>query len=98
MNVAESVAQTLRQYDADYFFLVTGGDQDFWFALQDAGIKFVLTRSEKAAVYMADAYARVRYKPSFVYGQFGPGAANVAAGMADPFWACSPVVAITSSM
>jgi len=98
MNVAQSVAKTLREYDTKYFFLMTGGDQDFWYAIEEAGIQFVLARSENAAVYMADGYARISYKPAFVYGQFGPGAANVAAGMADPFWACSPVVAITSSM
>jgi acetolactate synthase-1/2/3 large subunit len=98
MNVADCVARTLREYGADYFFLVTGGDHDLWFAIKDAGIRFVNARSEKAAVYMADGYARVRYRPGFVYGQFGPGAANVAAGLADPFWASSPVVAITTSM
>lgn len=98
LNVAESVAKTLRAYGTDYFFLLTGGDQPLWYAIRDAGIKLVLARSEQAAVYMADGYARISYKPGFVYGQFGPGAANVAAGMADPFWASSPVVALTSCM
>jgi len=98
MNVAESIAKTLREYESKYFFLMSGGDDDLYVAVHDAGVQWALCRSEKAAVYMADGYARISYKPGFVYGWAGPGAANVAAGMADPFWACSPVVAITSSV
>jgi acetolactate synthase-1/2/3 large subunit len=97
MKMANSIAQTLRKYDTEYFFLMSGADPDLYAAVHDAEIRWVLCRSEKAAVYMADGYARISYKPGFVYGWCGPGAANVAAGMADPFWACSPVVAITSS-
>jgi methionine synthase II (cobalamin-independent) len=55
-------------------------------------------RSEKGAVYMADGYARITGKPGFVYGQYGPGVSNVAAGLADPYWAMSPVISFTTSM
>ena len=58
----------------------------------------MLARSEAAAVYMADGYARLRGTPTFVYGPYGPGAANVAGGLAEPFWAGSPVVALVSAM
>ena len=58
----------------------------------------VLTRSEFSSVYMADGYARASGKPGITYGQAGPGAANVAAALADPFWAQSPVVALTGAM
>ena len=58
----------------------------------------MLARSEAAAVYMADGYARLRGTPTFVYGPYGPGAANVAGGLAEPFWAGSPVVAWCSAM
>jgi acetolactate synthase-1/2/3 large subunit len=57
-----------------------------------------LVRSEAASVVMADAYARVTGKPAVVYGQWGPGAANVAAALADAWWAHSPVVALTSTV
>lgn len=97
LKVAESIARAIRRFETDYFFQFTGGDQGLFLALHDAGIKFVPARSESAAVYMADGYSRISYKPSFVYGQYGPGAANIAAAMADPFWASSPVVAITTS-
>ncbi len=98
IRVAETVAQTLKAYDTDYFFLVTGGDQALWIALQEAGIAMVSCRNEAAAVYMADAYARVSGKPGFVYGQFGPGVANVVGALADSYWAMSPVISLTSAM
>lgn len=96
-RVAEAIAQTLKAYETEYFFLVTGGDQDLWIALQAAGIKLINCRSEHAAVYMADGYARVSGKPGFVYGQYGPGVANVVAGLADPYWSMSPVISLTTS-
>jgi acetolactate synthase-1/2/3 large subunit len=96
-TVAQQVAETLVAYDTDYFFCLTGGDQALWIALRDAGISVVNCRSEHAAAYMADGYARVSGRPGFVYGQHGPGVANVAAGLADPYWALSPVVSLTSA-
>jgi acetolactate synthase I/II/III large subunit len=96
-SVAQAMAQTLKAYDTEHFFLLTGGDQDLWIALRDADIQMVLARSERSAAYMADAYARLTNKPAFTYGQFGPGAAVLVGGMVDPYWAGIPVVAITSS-
>ncbi len=97
-RVAETIARTLKAYDTDYFFLVTGGDQALWIALQEAGICMVSCRNEATAVYMADAYARVSGKPGFVYGQFGPGVANVVGALADSYWSMSPVISLTSAM
>ncbi len=97
-RVADTVAQTLKAYDTEYFFMVTGGDQALWIALDEAGIRMIPCRSEKAAVYMADGYARISGKPGFVYGQYGPGVSNVAAGLADPYWSMSPVISFTTSI
>jgi acetolactate synthase-1/2/3 large subunit len=96
-TVAETIAATLTAHGIDRFFCVTGGDQPLWIALHAAGIKIVNCRSEASATYMADGYARVTGRPTFVYGQFGPGVANVAAALAEPYWANSPVVSLTSA-
>jgi acetolactate synthase I/II/III large subunit len=96
-TVALAIADRLTSFGTEYFFLLTGGDQPLWIALHDAGIKMVLAHSEFSAVYMADGYARASGKPGITYGQAGPGAANVAAALADPFWAQSPVVALTGA-
>ena len=97
-TAATAIALELRALGVEYFFLMTGRDNTLWIALQSVGIRQVLTRTESAAVYMADAYARLTGRPAFVYGGYGPGAANVAAAMAEPFWSGSPVVALTSAM
>lgn len=97
-RVAHAVAKALLDNGIDHIFLVTGGDLLLWQALRDHGIAMHLARSEAASVVMADAYARVTGKPAVVYGQWGPGAANVAAALADAWWARSPVVALTSTV
>ena len=97
-SVAATIAQTLKAYDTKYFFQVTGGDQPLWIALEEAGIQMIPCRSEKGATYMADGYARISGKPGFVYGQYGPGVSNVAAGLADPYWSMSSVISFTTSM
>lgn len=98
VRLADAVANTLQRYGVTHFFQVTGGDPALWTALEAAGIRMVACRSEAGAVYMADGYARASGKPGLVYGQHGPGAANVAAALADANWAMSPVVSLTSSM
>ena len=97
-TVAEVVAQTLKAYGTEKFFCFMGGDHEFWYALQDAGIELINCRSEAGAVYMADGYARVSGKPGYVYGQRGPGVSNVAGALADGWWAKSPVISLTSSI
>jgi acetolactate synthase-1/2/3 large subunit len=95
---AQAVADELRALGVEHFFLMTGRDNRLWIALEALGIRHVLARSEASAVYMADAYARIRNQPTFVYGAYGPGAANVAGALAEAYWSGSPVVALTSAM
>jgi acetolactate synthase-1/2/3 large subunit len=96
-TVARVIADQLKACGVEHFFCVTGGDQPLWIALDDVGITIVPCRSEHAAVYAADGYARLTGRPAFVYGQYGPGVASVASGLADAYWAMSPVVSLTSS-
>ena len=97
-TAAEAIALELKALGTSHFFLVTGGDNSIWIALQEQGVTQVLARNEASSVYMADAYARLSGRPTFVYGQYGPGAANVAGALAEPFWSLSPVVAMPTSM
>lgn len=97
-TVAHAVAHELRALGIDHLFLMTGRDNSLWIALEEVGIRQVLARSEGAAVYMADAYARILNRPALTYGAYGPGAANVAGALAEPLWSSSPVVALVSAM
>ena len=96
MNAGQIIAQTLKLYGTEYFFAFTGGDQEIWLGLRDAGIKFVLPHSERSGVAMADAYSRLTGKPAFTYGQSGPGAVICVSGVTDAYWARSAVICITS--
>lgn len=97
-RVADIIGQILQDQGIDTFFMLTGGDPALWTAFQQRGIRMIPCRSEQGAVYMADGYARITGRPTFVYGQHGPGSANVAASLADAYWAMSPVVSLTSSV
>lgn len=63
-------------------------------ALRQAGVAPVLAHTEKAAVYMADGYARVSGRPGVVAAQ-SVGAANLAAGLQDAYLHKAPIVALT---
>lgn len=97
MTGAKAVAQTMKKHGVEYFFHVSGGMGLLFVEIEDAGIELVLTRSEIAAAYMADGYSRISYKPSVCFGQAGPGAINLAAGISEPFWTSTPVIALTGS-
>ena len=62
--------------------------------MEKRGIKRIQTHGEKAAAYMADAYARVNRGPGICMAQ-SVGAVNLAAGLQDAYLACSPVIAVT---
>jgi acetolactate synthase I/II/III large subunit len=89
-------ADLVRAYGVDHFFLLTGGDNSFLLELRDRKVDLVLARSERSSAFMADAYARVSGKPTFVYGQFGPGAMVVLSGLIDALYGKSPVIALAS--
>lgn len=96
-TVAREIAAAFKTAGVEQLFLLTGGDQPLWIAFRDAGVKLVVGRSEPSAVYMADGFARATGQVAATYGQAGPGAANVAAALADAHWAQSPVFALTGA-
>jgi acetolactate synthase-1/2/3 large subunit len=97
MTGAKAIAQTMRNHGVEHLFHVSGGMISLFIEIEDAGIDLVLARSEKAAAYMADGYSRISYGPSVCFGQAGPGAINLAAGISEAYWTCTPVVALTGS-
>ena len=94
MTGAKLLAQTVHGYGIDTVFFVPYIAPRALMEMEALGIKRVQARGEKAAAYMADAYARVRRAPSLCMAQ-SVGAVNLAAGLQDAYLSCSPVVAIT---
>src|SRR4029079_17314499 len=65
-------------------------------ALEDSEkIRFVLTRHEQAAAFMADVYGRLSSFPGVCLATLGPGATNLLTCVADAQLDRAPLVAIT---
>ncbi|HEY2509110.1 MAG TPA: thiamine pyrophosphate-binding protein [Streptosporangiaceae bacterium] len=92
---AEYLAAALEAYGVTaVFFVPTILSRTLYEMEARTGIQRILTHGEKAAVYMADGYARATGRPGVCMAQT-VGAANLAAGLRDPFLGCSPVLAFT---
>jgi acetolactate synthase-1/2/3 large subunit len=91
---AEYIAESLKKYGVDHVFFIQAILRRTQVELEKVGIKRIVTHSEKAAAYMADGYARIAGKPGIAMAQ-SVGAANLAAGLQDPYLARSPVIAVT---
>lgn len=93
------VVEMLKAYGVQYVFGVPG---DTSLALYDAlcqargEITHVLARDERSAAFMADAYARVSFRPGVTEAPSGAGATYLAAGLGEPHASSIPVIAITS--
>lgn len=95
MTGAQYLAQTLEAVGVTAVFLVpTTISRTLYEMEQRTSIKRIVTHGEKAAVYMADGYARASGRPGVASAQ-NIGAANLAAGLRDPYLGCSAVLALT---
>lgn len=88
------LAESLRDSGTTHVFFVPVILTPALAEMDRCGVVGVMTHGEKAAAYMADGYARAARRPGVCMAQT-IGAANLAAGLRDPFLACSPVVALT---
>ncbi|MFN0002308.1 MAG: thiamine pyrophosphate-binding protein [Pseudohongiellaceae bacterium] len=94
MTGAQFLADSLDAYGVTHVFFVpailshTLAEID-----KRTQIKRIVTHGEIAAVYMADGYARASGRVGVAFAQC-VGAANLAAGLRDPYLACSPLVVL----
>jgi acetolactate synthase I/II/III large subunit len=63
-------------------------------ALLDSSIRFITTRHEQGAAFMADVYGRLTGRAGVCLSTLGPGATNLVTGVADANMDHAPVVAI----
>jgi acetolactate synthase-1/2/3 large subunit len=71
---------------------------DFVEACRGVGIEFLLTRDEATAAFMADAAGQLQRRPAVCVSTLGPGALNMALGVANAYLDRSPVIAITAAV
>ena len=94
MLVSEYIAKMFKAYGVTHVFFVESIIRRSLVEMEALGIKRISAHAEKAAVYMADGYARVSRRPGICMCQ-AVGGANLAAGLKDPYLGCSPIIALT---
>lgn len=94
MTGGRFIAETLRGHGITHVFFMPVIAVRALLEMEALGITRIMTHGEKAAAYMADGYARVAGHPGICMSQ-SVGAANLAAGLQDPYLANAPVIALT---
>jgi len=96
MRAADLIVQCLENEQVRYVFGLPGEEiLDILDSFLDSRITFVPTRHEQGAAFMADAYGRLTGHPGVCLSTLGPGATNLATGVADANLDRAPLVAIT---
>jgi acetolactate synthase-1/2/3 large subunit len=97
MKAAQLIVKCLENEGVDYIFGVPGEENmDLLDALLGSSIRFVLTRHEQGAAFMADVYGRLTGKAGVCLATLGPGATNLITGVADANMDRAPLVALTA--
>jgi acetolactate synthase-1/2/3 large subunit len=96
MKASELIARCLENEGVRYVFGVPGEEiLDIVDSLVDSRVRFIPTRHEQGAAFMADAYGRLTGRAGVCLATLGPGATNLATGVADANLDHAPLVAIT---
>jgi acetolactate synthase-1/2/3 large subunit len=99
MNTAELLVQCLENEGVEYIFGLPGEENlAVLQALRGSSIKFITTRHEQGAAFMADVYGRLTGKAGVCLSTLGPGATNLMTGVADANLDRAPLVAITGQV
>ena len=95
MKAANLLVRCLENEKVEYIFGIPGEENlDIIDALLDSDIRFITTRHEQGAAFMADVYGRLTGKPGVCLSTLGPGATNLVTGVADANMDNAPLVAI----
>ena len=95
MKAAELFVRCLENEDVVYIFGIPGEENiDMMDVLLDSPIRFITTRHEQGAAFMADVYGRLTGRAGICLATLGPGATNLVTGVADANMDRAPVVAI----
>src|SRR2546430_16045044 len=86
-------AEAVHAYGITHVFFVPTIMIPAMAEMEDMNIRRVVTHGEKAAAYMADAYARASHRPGLCLAQT-IGSANLPAGFRDAHMEGSPVLAL----
>jgi len=95
MKASELFVRCLENEGVENIFGIPGEENiDVMDVLLDSTIRFVTTRHEQGAAFMADVYGRLTGRAGVCLATLGPGATNLVTGVADANMDHAPVVAI----
>jgi acetolactate synthase-1/2/3 large subunit len=101
LSGAEAFVRMLQLHDVKHIFGLCGDTSlplyDALYRL-DHGMTHILTRDERSAAYMADAYARVSGKVGVCEGPSGGGATYILPGVVEANESSIPILAVTSDI
>lgn len=97
MKASDLFVKCLEEEGIEYIFGIPGEENaDFMISLEKSDkIKFILTRHEQGAAFMAEVYGRLTGNPAGCLGTLGPGATNLITGVADSNMDRSPMLVLT---
>ena len=96
MKASDLMVKCLEEEGITHIFGVPGEENaDFMMSLKDSGIRFILTRHEQGAAFMAEVYGRLTGNPAACLGTLGPGATNLITGVADANMDRAPMLVLT---
>ena len=95
MKAAELFVRCLENEGVEYIFGIPGEENlDVMDALCESSIRFITTRHEQGAAFMADVYGRLSGRAGVCLSTLGPGATNLLTAVADANLDHAPLVAI----
>lgn len=98
-STAEVLVECLKAEGVRVVFGIPGEENlDLMFALKHSDIRFIPTRHEQGAAFMADVFGRLTGHAGVCLATLGPGATNLVTGVADAFLDGAPLVAITGQV
>ncbi len=96
MKASDLFVKCLEAEGVKYVFGVPGEENlDLLESMRESSIKFITTRHEQAAVFMAATFGRLTGKAGVALSTLGPGATNLVTGVAYAQLGGMPLVVIT---
>ncbi len=97
MKASDLLVRCLDAEGIKYIFGVPGEENaDFMMSLEQSdSIRFILTRHEQGAAFMAEVHGRLTGQPAGALGTLGPGATNLITGVADSNMDRAPMLVLT---
>ncbi|MDL1875522.1 acetolactate synthase [Cytophagia bacterium CHB2] len=98
LNAGALVAQVLKQAGVKNLFTLCGGHiAPIYLAAAKMGIRVIDTRHEQAAAHAADGWARQTRSLGVVVVTAGPGATDAVTGVANAFFANTPMLVLAGA-